>query len=197
MQSTCRSSGLLPSAYQLRLRLEECGLPGPYAIAITLLLLLLHVGLYRRKWGRMRALPITDFTGSWLNVELEGDAEQFYASIGMPSHELKSFADRAYGVGHIIHTIRMDATQIETVINYPTKATVVHLLDGAEHTCSIGANSVHGPERYRAAWRGDGSLHVSRYPRSYDFNRSLQNGKMVVELCSTTGQKLVRTFERR
>jgi len=195
-------AGLLPSALQLRLRLGEArellnGLNTLTAAALLLpVLIWLMSALTSRKSRAAAAGPPSDFSGEWLNVSLEGDAHAFYGSIGLSDDSLERFAADSFGVGKITHAIEMDAARLQTKINFPTEVTVCHVLDGCEHSHAPRRGAA-GTERYSATWESCGSLLVTRAPPNYDFRRSLQGDRMVLEMFTGDGLRLVRTFVRR
>lgn len=160
--------------------------------------------LLRRASAHVEASTNTpNFSGTWLNTSLQGDAARFYTAVGVAKSTLLALQQNNFGVNTITHTISMDRSAITTAINYPTPMRVHNKIDGREHVASRTSvdGEIIGQERYRAFWehgKHGTTLVMDRAKgASYSWRRWLHSDRvMVVELDTGRGQKLRRIFHR-
>jgi hypothetical protein len=142
--------------------------------------------------------PPVDFSGRWLNTDIEGDAATFFKDGAEESWaRRKAMSLAGYGVARLVHTITMGpgSAVTTTLSGGPRVLMVTHHADGQEHSPPPdNAGRVH---RYVARWEGAALVTRSVGGSTFDMRRTLAGGRMRLELSfPAKGLSITRVFEK-
>ena len=140
-----------------------------------------------------------DFTGTWLNTEIEGDVDTFFSEgMGIGWMQRKGMQLAKYGKGSLTHTIVQTETCLTATLNLPSVATF-EMVFGE----TLEADDTKGGKtQTKYTWVTDESgAEVLKGEcldgKTFDLTRSMVGDKMCVELSfPRKGLSMKRLFTR-
>ena len=140
----------------------------------------------------------TDFTGVWLNTEIEGNVDEFMEKgmeVGWIQRTFMALA--GWGKGKLTHVIEMDdaGKHIRNTMNLPELRVFDNVVDGEAHASPTG-------ETYRGYWettaRGEELILTSLDGKAFDLKRWMRGDRMYTELSYPRkgGVSMIRIFEK-
>ena len=134
-----------------------------------------------------------DFTGVWLNTEIESpDADAFFRDgLGLNWAIRQIFKSTNYGCGKMTHVIKQTGDTLHCTVNMPEEKTYEQIGDGVPRKTDATNEAAF-------LWDGDMMMMIVTKGGGFDMARYLKDGKMITHLSFKDKPELTfrRIFER-